>query len=151
MQPLAKLPPTTAKPDTLAIRIKKRRRILSVSGALVVLAIGDFLIMRGAGEIEPPLVRGWRLFLTCLLALYLARGTNSARWFTVLLTTLATLVGFVAVTLLVVTDILGPSFRYLIVWLGFLTFAYAILSAFLSFSPGVAREIRRLENETKEE
>lgn len=149
MQPLAKLPPTSSRPESLNIRIKKRRRLLAVAGALVFLAVGDFLIMRGAADIEPTLVRGWRLFLTVLLALFLARGTSSARWLTVILCALATLGGFIATTLLIVTDVLGPDFRYLLFWFGFLTVAYALIATFLGFSPGVSREIRRLENETK--
>lgn len=145
MQPPAKLPPVPDHPETPGVRLKKRRRLLVVAASLVVIAVGDFLVMSGAGDIEPPLVRGWRLLLTVLLALFLARGTNSARWLTVILTALATLLGIVAVTLLAVTDVLGADYRYLLVWLGVLTLAHAAICVFLAFSPGVSREIRRLE------
>lgn len=149
MQQTAKLPQTTAKPDTLKVRMKKRRRLLSVAAVLVVLAISDFIVMRGAGDIEPPLVQGWRLFITVVVALYLARGTSSARWLVVILSVLTSLVGVVAVGLLAITGALDPAFRYLLWWFGFLAFAHAIVAYFLAYSQGVAREVRRLENEAE--
>jgi|GEM_PF-3865486 hypothetical protein len=149
MQSPPKLPPVAARPDTLASRLKKRRRLLVVSASLIAIAVADYIVMCGAGDIEPPLARGWRLAVTILLALFLARGTNSARWLTVILATLATFVGIVAVTLLALTDMFGSEYRYLLVWLALMTTAYATIAAFLAFSHGVTREIRRLESEIK--
>lgn len=147
---LAKLPTTVRKPDTLGIRIKKRRRLFTVAAVLVVLAISDFLVMRGASEVQPALIRGWRLFLYVLLALYLARGSSSARWATAILSGITALAGVVAVTLLTITDILGPNFRYLLVWFGVLTVAHGIIAAFLWSSTGVTREVRRSEHVSEE-
>lgn len=60
-----------------------------------------------------------------------------------MLTALGALGGFVAVAILVVSGGLGPGAAPLLVWFGLVTAAYAIICAFLTFSAGVRREIRR--------
>lgn len=128
--------------------MKKRRRILTVSAVLLLIALIDFFLLRNMGDLEPAMVSGWRLFLTGFLSLLLALGNNSARWITVILCGLGALGGFISLAVLVVSGVLGESANIYLVWLGVVTAAYAYISWFLAFSPGVAREIRRISEKT---
>jgi len=127
--------------------MKKRRRILTVAGILVAIAVVDFIVLNyaGVGDGEPMLVRTWRLFLTCLLSFFLALGKNSARWLVVILTGLGSLGCFVAASLLLasggVHDEGGPI---IFTWLVIIMISYGIISAYLAYSTGVSREIRRI-------
>ena len=127
--------------------MKKRRRILTVAGLLVVIAVVDFVILdqSGISDGEPLLIRSWRLFLTCLLSFFLALGKNSARWIVIILTGLGALGGFIATALLLASGGVASVGGYpLLVWLVVCTLAYGIISAYLAYSTGVAREIRRI-------
>ena len=127
--------------------MRKRRRILAVAALLVLIAVIDFILLGhlGVSESEPVLIRSWRLFLTVLLALFLALGKNSARWIVIVLTGLGALGGFVGAATLAVAGLTGVKHgMFLLIWLLCLTIVYGGISAFLAFSSGVAREIRRI-------
>lgn len=115
-----------------------------MAGLLVAIAVVDFLILHNLGDDEPLIVRTWRLFLTGLLSFFLALGKNAARWVIVVLTALGSLGGFVATAVLVASGGVNADSAWLVAWLVFVTIAYASISSYLSFSTGVAREIRRI-------
>ena len=128
--------------------MKRRRRILTVSGVLVAIAVVDFILLdhtrRGDGE--TPLVRSWRLFVTCLLSFFLALGKNSARWLVAILTGLASLGCFIATSLLIASGRVhdDEDGTLILVWLVIGMLAYGAIAAYLAYSSGVAREIRRI-------
>lgn len=127
--------------------MKKRRRILTVAALLVLLAVIDFILLGyiDANETEPVLIRSWRLFLTVLLAIFLALGKNSARWIVIILTGLGALAGFIGAATLAAAGLEGMKHGvFLLTWLSCITVVYAGISAFLAFSSGVRREIRRI-------
>lgn len=125
--------------------MKRRRRILSVSAILVLLAVIDFAIMLGAGNNEPMIVGIWRMFLTLLLAAFLASGNNFTRWITVILMGLGAFGGMIAIPFLIFSGSFGPGYGLRIGWLVLTTVSYAAIGGFLALSKGVSREIRRAE------
>ena len=128
--------------------MKKRRRLITVSAILIIIAVINFALLQYLDDGESGLIRGWRLFLTLILSIFLIRGNNSARWITVILTGLGALGGLMALALLFLSGALRATPALLLSWLIFLTVAYTALSAFLAFSEGIAREIRRIAQKT---
>ncbi len=128
--------------------MKKRRRLITVSAILIIIAVINFALLQYLDDGESGLIRGWRLFLTLILSIFLIRGNNSARWITVILTGLGALGGLMALALLFLSGALHATPALLLSWLIFLTVAYTALSAFLAFSEGIAREIRRIAQKT---
>ena len=128
--------------------MKKRRRLLTVSALLLLIAVMNFVFLQYLDDGEPGLIRGWRLFLTLVLTIFLARGNNSARWITVILTGLGALGGIAGLAIVLLSGVLGSSPVLLLAWLVLMTVAYAAISAFLAFSEGIAREIRRIAERT---
>jgi peptidoglycan/LPS O-acetylase OafA/YrhL len=121
--------------------MKKRRRLITIAILLVVIAALNMVILQNTNAGEPPLISGWRLFLTLILSLFLALGKNTARWITAILTGLGSLGGIAGLAMLIAAKIEVPALIY--VWMAAMTVLYAGIFAFLVFSPGVAREIRR--------
>jgi hypothetical protein len=76
-----------------------------------------------------------------ILALFLALGKNTARWIIVILTGLGALGGIAGVAILIAADIGLPI--SIVAWLSIMTLLYTAISAYLAFSSGIAREIRR--------
>ena len=128
--------------------MKKRRRLITVSAILIIIAVINFALLQYLDDGESGLIRGWRLFLTLILSIFLIRGNNSARWITVILTGLGALGGLMALALLFLSGALHATPALLLSWLIFLTVAYTALSAFIAFSEGIAREIRRIAQKT---
>ncbi len=125
--------------------MKRRRRILTVAGVLMAIALVDFLLFIDVDYGEPKMISIWRLFVTGLLAYFLAMGKNFARWITVVLTGLGAIAGFLGISIFLVSGDFPPGSVYLLIWLGITTVTYALISAFLAFSAGVTREIRRID------
>jgi hypothetical protein len=121
--------------------MRKRRRLVAVAALLVTIAALNMFILSEMEGGDPPLVRGWRLFLTVLLALFLALGKNTARWIIVVLTGFGALGGIAGVAVLIAADTGLPI--SVVVWLSIMTVLYTGISAYLVFSSGIAREIRR--------
>jgi hypothetical protein len=121
--------------------MKKRRRLVTVAVLLVAIAALNVVILSEMEGGDPPLVRAWRLFLTVILALFLALGKNTARWIIVILTGLGALGGIAGVAILIAADIGLPI--SIVAWLSIMTLLYTAISAYLAFSSGIAREIRR--------
>jgi hypothetical protein len=121
--------------------MKKRRRLIAVAVLLVAIAVLDLLLLSQMEAGDPPLIRGWRCFLTVVLAVFLALAKNTARWITVILTGLGAIAGTAGLAIFIAADTHLPL--AIIVWMAIMTLLYAGISAFLAFSPGVAREIRR--------
>jgi hypothetical protein len=124
--------------------MKRRRRILTVAGLLVIIALIDFVLLMSVGSDEPNLMSLWRLVLTGVLSVFLALGKNSARWVTVVLTALGAFGGFMITAILLVSGNIPEGSGLLIAWVVVVTVAYGAISAFLAFSSGVTREIRRI-------
>jgi peptidoglycan/LPS O-acetylase OafA/YrhL len=121
--------------------MKKRRRLVTVAVLLVAIAALNVVILSEMEGGDPPLVRAWRLFLTVILALFLALGKNTARWIIVILTGLGALGGIAGIAILIAADIGLPI--SIVAWLSIMTLLYTAISAYLAFSSGIAREIRR--------
>ena len=121
--------------------MKKRRRLVTVAVLLVAIAALNVVILSEMEGGDPPLVRAWRLFLTVILALFLALGKNTARWIIVILTGLGALGGIAGVAILIAADARLPF--SIVAWLSIMTLLYTGISAYLAFSSGIAREIRR--------
>lgn len=121
--------------------MKKRRRHIAVAVVLVAIAVVDVLVLSQMEAGDPPLIRGWRCFLTVILAVFLALAKNTARWITVILTGLGAIGGTAGVAIFIAADAHLPI--AVVVWLAIMTVLYAGISAYLAFSPGIAREIRR--------
>ena len=121
--------------------MKKRRRLVAVAVLLVAIAIINVFVVVPMETIDSPLNRGWWLFLTVILSIFLALGKNTARWIAAILTCLGALAGLAGVAILLAADAKIPL--GVVAWMGVMTVLYTAISAFLAFSPGVAREIRR--------
>ena len=130
--------------------MKRRRRILSVAVALMAIAVLNFIATNHfrLDEETPLWARSWNLVLSALLSFFLALGKNSARWIIVILTGLGTLAGFYALALLLAA---GPELssdkdflRLNLILIVINLIANAFICWFLTFSPGVSREIRRI-------
>ena len=128
--------------------MKKRRRLITVSVVFLLISIIDFAVLRYVDIGEPGLVSGWRLFLTLVLCLLIVSGNNSARWISAILSGLATLGGIMAFAIFFLSGKLGAMPPAFLAWLGVETVAYACVAAFLVFSEGIEREIRRISEKT---
>lgn len=124
--------------------MKRRRRILTVAGVLVALALVDFILSMSGDSGEPRIIGVWRFLITLLLAFFLARGKNSARWLTVMTTGFSAVGGFMFMAILLASREMPEGSGYLFVGVGVLTILYGAIAAFLAFSSGVTREIRRI-------
>ena len=123
--------------------MKKRRRLTIVAALLVAAAVADFVVFAQLESTESVLLRGWRLFLTVVIAVFLAGAKNTARWLAATITGLAGLATFVALSVLMLKGGFASMPRPILSWLCVTTILYTTIAAFLALSPGVTREIRR--------
>ncbi len=123
--------------------MKKCRRLSAVALVLVVAAVADFVLFAQLEEGAPLLLRAWRLLLTLALAVFLALGKRTARTIAIINGFLVALATIVALSLLLLDGGYARMPGPLLGWLAISIPVYAAGSAFLVFSAGVIREIRR--------
>lgn len=121
--------------------MKKRRRILTVAGVLLLIAMVNLALISGT-EMEPITVSVWRLVVSGVLAFFLVLGKNSARWITVVVTAIGAFQALVATSMLLIEGPVEGDAVFVVSWFLLVTLMYGTTSGFLAFSTGVSREIR---------
>jgi hypothetical protein len=137
--------PIPIRPRSSSLRrVKKRRRILTASVVLIATAMIEFFLVKERAGAESDIVGIWRLFLIMILAILLALGQNAIRWLTVVITGVCFAGGFITTARFLASGYFGSDRGLVLITLMTVTIAYANISAFLAFSSGVSREIRRI-------
>jgi len=121
----------------------KCRRLSAVALLLVAAGVVDFVLFAQLEEGAPFLLRGWRLFLTLVLAVFLALGKKTARNIAVIYGIVVALATAVALSLVLLKGAHTRMSGAFLGWLALSVLLYAAAAAFLALSPKVSREIRR--------